>query len=344
MKQIAGTTVKDVLADVKKKFGDDIGGFGHQYHDVARLPTGIFALDLAMGGGIPLGRLSIFYGKESSGKSNLALRCIRESQHRFPNKVCVMCDVEGTIPKEWAEAMGVDTSRWIYLRPDYAEQVIDIVESFLYAEDVSLVVVDSVAAMAKMSGMDQSAEKADVGGLGAPVNRLCTRARVAMSTASKLGRCPGLIFVNQIRYKIGMFGGVSLPGGDHQKFMTSMRVKVWGKDVMEKLINPTLPVRKITHFQIEKWKVPIVATEGEYEMVMIDHDGMAVGDCAEFKLLRAYLEKFKLMGKSDDSKLPWFLFEKKYKTLGDIEVVLAQPENRDLARKAIIEGLTVNQE
>ncbi len=161
------TTVKGTLADAGKTFKDpDIATIGLQIEDPQRLATGLFAFDLATGGGFPLGRVSILYGKEDSMKTTLYLKAIATAQRLYPKKTAVFVDVEGVIGKKWAQQMGVDVKKLGYVNPDNAEQMVDIVSELMYAEDVSVIVIDSLAALITQHELDKSAEDAIVGKSG----------------------------------------------------------------------------------------------------------------------------------------------------------------------------------
>ena len=175
---------------------------------VDRIPTGIFPLDLATGGGFPTGRISIVYGTESSNKSNLCLKAVAMAQKLITDKKAVWVDVEGTYDHKWAAKMGVDVDNLIVVRPEYAEQAIDITEAFLYADDVSIVVLDSIANMMTSNEIDSSVEKASVGGASLLVGRMFKKCVVSFNKIRNTGKMPpAFVAINQIRIKIGvMFG------------------------------------------------------------------------------------------------------------------------------------------
>lgn len=199
----------EIMAKMQKEYGQSSAKKGNdQYVDTPRLPTGIFPLDLASGGGFPMGRVSLVYGPESSGKTNITLKAIGQGQIKFPDKVAVFVDAEGSYDPDWATLMGVDTSRLIVMSPEYAEQAVDMVEGFLYAKDVFAVVLDSVAALTTQNEVESSAEKAAVGGASAVVGKMFRKATVSFNRMRNQGLMPpAFIGINQIRHKIGvMFG------------------------------------------------------------------------------------------------------------------------------------------
>lgn len=200
-------------ADVMKKAQKDYGGSVVQkgddtYEDSPRLPTGIFPFDLASGGGFPMGRVSIVYGPESSNKTNLCLKAIGQGQILYPDKQAVFVDAEGTYTKSWAAQMGVDTSRLVVVTPECAEQAVDMVEAFLYADDVFSVTLDSMAAMTTTNEIESEAGKVAVGGAALLVGKMLRKINISFNRMRNQGlHPPAFMAINQIRNKIGvMFG------------------------------------------------------------------------------------------------------------------------------------------
>lgn len=203
------STAAEVMKQLKKDHGSNIVSMGgDKYEDTPRIPTGIFPFDLASGGGFPMGRVSLVYGPESSGKTNKLLKAIAQGQIIYPDKVAVLVDAESAYDPVWAKIMGVDTDRLIVTHPEYAEQAVDMVEAFLYAKDVFLVGLDSIAALSTQNEIESSAEKASVGGASNPVGKMFRKTTVSFNKMRNTGLMPpALIGINQIRFKIGvMFG------------------------------------------------------------------------------------------------------------------------------------------
>lgn len=198
-------SAKDLLAKFQKSFGAGIGGYGAVLQECQRVPTGFFPFDLATGGGFPRGRASIVYGMESSGKTNCALRAIANHQKIWPKLACVYFDIENSLNPAWASALGVDMSKLIVVKPDFAEQVVDMVESFLFASDIGMIVVDSLAAMITSNEAEKGAETAAVGGSSILVGKLVRKCILGLTKAEKEGRHPTVVYVNQIRIKVGCF-------------------------------------------------------------------------------------------------------------------------------------------
>lgn len=186
------------------------------------ISTGALSLDIALGGsGIPRGRVVEFYGPESSGKTTLALHAIASAQR--VGGVAAFIDAEHALDTTWAKKLGVDISGLLISQPDTGEQALDIAEMLVKSNAVDIIVVDSVAALVPAAELQGEMGQSHVG-LQA---RLMSQAlRKLTGAISKSKTC--LIFINQIRMKIGvMFGNPeTTTGGNALKFYSSVRVDV----------------------------------------------------------------------------------------------------------------------
>ena len=293
------SSVLGTLKKAQKKHGKTIGGIGMRMPETPRLPLDILPFDLATGGGIPLNRLTIFYGPESSGKTNLALAAVKSYQKRYKKKTCVYIDVEQSLTSEWAEKQGVNTKTLAHIRPTHGEAVVDLVNELLYADDCGLIVIDSVAAIVTMPELEKEAENQQPGMQGRIVAKLVRKCTSALGDAQREGRVPTLIWVNQTRQKIGvMFGNPeTMPGGAGQQFMAALRVRLSGKNIVEKSVNKAMPVIKQTSAVIQKWKQPICFTHFKYDMAMIAHRGLEVGECLDWGTMKTYAFAYGLIKK-----------------------------------------------
>ncbi len=199
----------------QKSYGQGIGGLGHQYADIERIPTGFYPFDKASAGGIPRGKITELYGVESSCKTNIAMRLIANAQKLWPEKKNVWFDVEASYDKKWAKKWGVDTDALYTFRPDYGESLVDMLEGCLSEPDCGLVVIDSLAAIVTTRELEQSAEKQDVGGSGMVISKMIRKTTAALTRAEKEGSFPTLLCINQTRTKIGVtFGNPECVHGD----------------------------------------------------------------------------------------------------------------------------------
>jgi len=186
------------------------------------IPSGSMLLDEALGvGGYPKGRIVEIYGPEASGKTTLALHAIAESQKK--GGIAAFIDAEHALDPIYAGNLGVDINNLWVSQPDTGEQALEIVESLIRSGGVDVIVVDSVAALTPRAEIEGDMGDSHVG-LQA---RLMSQAlRKLTGTISKSGCC--LIFINQIRMKIGvMFGNPeTTTGGNALKFYSSVRLEV----------------------------------------------------------------------------------------------------------------------
>jgi recombination protein RecA len=184
--------------------------------------TGSLGLDIALGiGGLPRGRITEIYGPESSGKTTLALHAAAEMQKR--GGTVVFIDAEHALDVQYARKLGVDTSKLLVSQPDCGEQAMEITETLIQAGSVDLVIVDSVAALVPRAEID--GEMGDQQpGLQARLMSKAMRKLTALSARANTT----IIFINQIRMKIGvMFGSPeTTTGGNALKFYSSVRLDI----------------------------------------------------------------------------------------------------------------------
>lgn len=292
-------TVQQLIEATNKAAKKTIGAMGLEISDSPRLPTGIFALDLAMGGGFPQGRAGVIYGFESAMKTTLSLKLIANAQRLLPKKRAVYFDLEGSLDQEWAENFGVIWKDLLVVRPEHAEQCVDMYVAMMLADDVSVLVLDSIAAMVTTTELEKSAEQANVGTQGLLINKLYRKSTNALTEAQRVGSLPTPIFINQIRYKVGVMYGSNetVPGGPSiNQFLSSMTLRVRGEDIYLKKGNP-LPAYKKIHVTIRKWKVPILSKNCEYSIALRDlpEIPLKLGDSPSWNTVLIYLKKLGLL-------------------------------------------------
>jgi recombination protein RecA len=190
---------------------------------MSSISTGSLGLDLALGiGGVPEGRVIEIYGPESSGKTTLALQITAESQKK--GGVCAFIDAEHALDVQYAKNLGVDVENLLVSQPDYGEQALDIVETLARSGAVDLIVVDSVAALTPKVELEGEMNDQQVGVQA----RLMSKALRKLTGVLHKMNCT-IIFINQIRMKIGMMGYGSpetTTGGNALKFYASVRIDV----------------------------------------------------------------------------------------------------------------------
>ena len=186
------------------------------------IPTGSLAVDFATGvGGFPRGRVVEIYGPESSGKTTLALSVVGQAQQH--GGVAAFIDAEHALDAEYAEKLGVDIDNLLISQPDFGEQALEIAEMLVRSNAVDIVVIDSVAALVPRAELEGEMGDSHVG-LHARLMSQALRKLTAIVAKSKT--C--LVFINQIREKIGvMFGSPeTTTGGRALKFYSSIRVDI----------------------------------------------------------------------------------------------------------------------
>lgn len=194
-----------------------------QVEPIEGISTGSLGLDIALGiGGVPKGRIIEVFGPESSGKTTLALQVIAECQKA--GGVCAFIDAEHALDVHYAKNLGVDAENLLVSQPDYGEQALEILETITRSGAVDLIVIDSVAALTPKNEIDGDMGDQHVG-LQA---RLMSQAlRKITGILHKMNTT--VIFINQIRMKIGMMGYGSpetTTGGNALKFYSSVRIDV----------------------------------------------------------------------------------------------------------------------
>src|SRR5690242_13488595 len=211
------------LETIEKQFGKgSIMKLGEQTHmKVETVPSGSISLDLALGGGLPRGRIIEIYGPESSGKTTLTLHAIAEVQRM--GGTAAFIDAEHALDPAYAKRIGVDTNNLLLSQPDNGEQALEIAETLVRSNAVDLIVIDSVAALVPRAEIE--GEMGDsLPGLQARLMSQALRKLTSVISRSKTT----VIFINQIRMKIGvMFGNPeTTTGGNALKFYASVRMDI----------------------------------------------------------------------------------------------------------------------
>lgn len=217
-------TLDQVLADIEKQFGKGavmkLGENEHQKIDV--IPSGCLSLDIALGiGGYPKGRIIEIYGPESSGKTTFALHAIAEAQKKGGRVAFI--DAEHSLDPQYAAKVGVNINDLLLSQPDNGEQALEICEALVRSGAISVIVIDSVAALVPQAEIEGEMGDSHVG----------LQARLMSQALRKLSGIINktntvAIFINQLREKVGvMFGNPEVtPGGRALKFYSSVRLEI----------------------------------------------------------------------------------------------------------------------
>lgn len=215
--------LQSAMAAIEKQFGKGaIMRLGdNQTMEVETLSTGSLALDIALGGGLPVGRIAEIYGPESSGKTTVALSVIASAQRE--GKMCAFIDAEHALDPRYAKVLGVNVDELLISQPDTGEQALAITDGLVRSGAVSVIVVDSVAALTPKAEIEGDIGDSHMGVHARMMSQAMRKLRGSINTSRTI-----VIFINQIRMKIGvMFGNPeTTTGGNALKFYASVRMDV----------------------------------------------------------------------------------------------------------------------
>ena len=217
-------TLDQVLADIEKQFGKGsvmkLGEHEHQQIDV--ISSGSISLDVALGiGGYPKGRIIEIYGPESSGKTTFALHAIAEAQKKGGRVAFI--DAEHSLDPQYAAKVGVNIDELLLSQPDNGEQALEICEALVRSGAISVIVIDSVAALVPQAEIEGEMGDSHVGLQARLMSQALRKLSGVINKTNTIA-----IFINQLREKVGvMFGNPEVtPGGRALKFYSSIRLEI----------------------------------------------------------------------------------------------------------------------
>ncbi|HJQ08369.1 MAG TPA: recombinase RecA [Candidatus Saccharimonadales bacterium] len=284
------------LEQIEKQFGKGSImklGEGHA-QKVETVPTGSISLDLALGGGLPKGRVVEIYGPESSGKTTLTLHAIAEVQKA--GGTAAFIDAEHALDPAYAKRIGVDINNLLLSQPDNGEQALEIVETLVRSNAVDIIVVDSVAALVPRAEIE-----GDMGdslpGLQARLMSQALRKLTGVINRSKAT----VVFINQIRMKIGvMFGNPeTTTGGNALKFYASVRCDIRR---ISQIKQGDSVIGNRTRVKVVKNKIAPPFREAEFD-IMYNEGISRSGDVLDLAVIHGIVDKSGAWFAYNDAKI-----------------------------------------
>lgn len=272
------------VAQIEKQFGaGSIMKLGEAHKiDVATISTGSLSLDLALGGGLPQGRIIEIYGPESSGKTTLALHAVAEVQKN--GGVAAFVDAEHALDPEYAQRIGINLDTLLISQPDTGEQALEITETLVRSSAVDIIIVDSVAALVPRAEIEGDMGDAHVG-LQARLMSQALRKLTGVISKSKTT----VVFLNQLRLKIGvMFGNPeTTAGGQALKYYASVRLDIRGS---EQIKDGDVSIGKHVKVKVVKNKVAAPFKVAEFD-IMFNEGISTAGDLIDLAVKYGLVQK-----------------------------------------------------
>ena len=272
------------VAQIEKQFGAGSImklGEGHRI-EVETFSTGALSLDLALGGGLPKGRIVEIYGPESSGKTTLALHAVAEVQKA--GGVAAFIDAEHALDPEYAGRIGVNLDTLLISQPDTGEQALEITETLVRSSAVDIIIIDSVAALVPRAEIEGEMGDSHMG-LQA---RLMSQALRKLTGVISKSNCT-VIFINQLRMKIGvMFGNPeTTAGGNALKYYASVRLDIRGS---EQIKEGDVSVGKHVKVKVVKNKIAAPFKVAEFD-IMFNEGISTSGDVLDLAVKHNLVDK-----------------------------------------------------
>lgn len=222
--------LEEILSKTQKKFGKESIKVldGKIDLSIQGIPSDILSLDLALGGfGFPKGRIVEIYGPESSGKTTLCLNLIAQVQKM--NGIAAFIDAEHAFSSSWAKKIGVNVNELLVSQPDCGEEALEIAENLIETNNVSLIVIDSVAALVPRAELEKDMGESSMGLQARLISQAC---RKLTGMINKSGTV--VIFINQLRSNIGGYGNPEVTtGGNALKYYSSVRLDIRKKEQLK---------------------------------------------------------------------------------------------------------------
>lgn len=347
--------LKAIRDAIREKSGSDSSIGPAKYVPLRRISSGVLALDLAMGGGWPMGRVVLVRGEKSCGKSTCTLLTIADAQKRsyqtnkyifeeeieenkVPYRACYV-DAEGSFDAIWASELGVDVEQLELVNPGLGEELVDVVQALLSSWAYDIIVVDSLAQISPKAEYEASAFDQQQGAAARLINKMLRKIQTALNLMHRErpdATLPLVFLINQIRQKTGItFGNPNvLPGGKGQEFSSSVTVEFSGNRVTyADGKDKTMPLFTDIDFFIEKNKTSAPKVSGGFSLAIEDipAEGYKKGEVIEHKFALKMADNLGIIEKITDTE--WKVFGETFKRKSDIIDRFVNDENNFLLFK-----------
>lgn len=331
--------IDKLVSDLNKKFGDNAISVGVTSNttDFKRIPTGSFSLDVALGGGIPVGRCTQISGAYSSSKTTQTIHVIREAQNM--GYTCAYLDVEGTSTESFFRDIGVDYDSLLYSQPESLEEACEIMLQLQRSGVVQVGVIDSVAALS--ANKEQDTEMEDTVQMGITQKLWGEFARKYQMNNNRLTRngkeAFTLVLINQLREKVGAYGDAEYtPGGRAIGFLTTVDIRFRRGDwIKEGSGGDQRIIGQVVKFKVDKNKTFTRMRTGEFDFYF-DINGAGVKT-----FYNDYLKEIILTGVTwgiIQRSGSWFVYEDKkvQGTQGMVDLLRDEPGIIEDIRKKVL--------
>jgi len=277
------SNIDKAIKELNKAYGDNILVPANQISHGGKVSTGSISLDWGIGGGIPLGRVTEFYGYPSAGKTLLTMRVVRNFQAVYPDKNVAWVDTEQSWDDGWSRQVGLDTDKMYIAQPDTGNQAFDIIDSLIRTSEFSLIVLDSLGATAPQEEIEVSMAGTKAAGLKARMGNWGFRKiQAALNYSGRHGQETAVIIINHIYMGLAGFHPTKeTPGGKGKEYADALKVELFVRKELcftkEEDPNEDQYGQRVGYF-VKKSKVGIPHRKGEFEIFIQPRNTYQVGD------------------------------------------------------------------
>lgn len=276
-------TINEILSVIKKKHGDEsiTKLNGDANFNIPMLSSQILSLDLALGiGGLPLGRIVEVFGASSCGKTTLTLNLIAQAQKK--GGIAAFIDAEHALDKKWAKFHGVNVDELLLAQPSNGEEALELVDDLVCTNKVSIIVIDSVAALIPKAELEKDMGESSMGLHARLMSQACRKLTASIANSKCI-----VIFLNQIRDAIGGYGNpTTTTGGKALPFYSSVRLELSRKETL-KVKDEAIGIK--VRAKVVKNKVAPPFTECTFDLIFkegYDFEGSVIEEAVKYNIIR----------------------------------------------------------